>query len=312
MGRICGFTYSQNGGNAIYYKYIRNAQGDVTHIVNQYNTVIAAYTYDTWGKLVSIKDGNGTDITNNTSSIGYINPIRYRGYYYDNESGFYYLQSRYYDPMMGRFINADSHLNIGDGPLGCNLLVYCGNDPVNDAVSMSDYNTITAKQSVRAANNNVSIIIKSIQSSRSGFQDLNNRIDITEKLNAFMREVAEELLGYSETHSELMTLKYFVTGVLSSDKWDIKNNAEWKFEKGKHYYFNGEELRNDDPGNIAFGYYGAVLFPIDILHLGAGGHQVFSHVIRGNNVIGKLDTLFDDERDYMMIEWGYKLYWKEH
>ena len=131
VGRICGFAYSQNGGSATYYKYIRNAQGDVTHIVNNSGTVVAAYTYDTWGELISIKDGSGTDITHNTTSIGYINPIRYRGYFYDNETGFYYLQSRYYDPSMGRFINADSQLNINDGPLGCNLFAYCGNDPVN-------------------------------------------------------------------------------------------------------------------------------------------------------------------------------------
>ena len=133
VGRLCGFAYSQNGGAATYYKYIRNVQGDVTHIVNNSGSVVASYTYDTWGKLVSIKNGSGTDITNNTSSIGYINPIRYRGYYYDNETGFYYLQSRYYDPSMGRFINADSQLNIGEGPLGCNLFTYCGNDPVNYA-----------------------------------------------------------------------------------------------------------------------------------------------------------------------------------
>ena len=131
VGRICGFAYSQNGGSATYYKYIRNAQGDVTHIVNNSGTVVAAYTYDTWGKLISIKNGSGTDITNNTTSIGYINPIRYRGYYYDNETGFYYLQSRYYDPAMGRFINADSQLNIEDGSIGCNLFAYCENDPVN-------------------------------------------------------------------------------------------------------------------------------------------------------------------------------------
>ena len=131
VGRICGFAYSQNGGTATYYKYIRNAQGDVTHIVNNSGSVVAAYTYDTWGKLISIKNGSGTDITNTTTSIGYINPIRYRGYYYDNETGFYYLQSRYYDPAMGRFINADSQLNMGEGPLGCNLFTYCENDPVN-------------------------------------------------------------------------------------------------------------------------------------------------------------------------------------
>ncbi len=130
-GRICGFSLSQNGGSGELYDYVRNAQGDVTHIVNKYGAIVAAYTYDTWGKLESIKNGSGVDITNNTSSIGYINPIRYRGYYYDNETGFYYLQSRYYDPATGRFLNADYRLNIEDGSLGTNLYCYCGNDPIS-------------------------------------------------------------------------------------------------------------------------------------------------------------------------------------
>ncbi|MCR5694452.1 MAG: hypothetical protein K6G89_05710 [Clostridia bacterium] len=131
-GRICGFSYSQNGGNEVLYRYVRNAQGDVTHLVDINGAIVAAYTYDTWGKLISIKNGNGTDITNDASSIGYINPIRYRGYYYDNETGFYYLQSRYYDPVIGRFLNADSQLNLQDGVIGINFYCYCGNDPVNE------------------------------------------------------------------------------------------------------------------------------------------------------------------------------------
>ncbi|MBQ7444862.1 MAG: hypothetical protein IJS71_02845 [Clostridia bacterium] len=130
-GRVCGFSYYQNGSGTSHYRYVRNIQGDVTHIINSSGAVVAVYTYDTWGSVVSIKDGSGNDITNDTTSIGYINPIRYRGYYYDKETGFYYLQSRYYDPVMGRFINPDSQLNLQDGPLGTNLFCYCGNDPVN-------------------------------------------------------------------------------------------------------------------------------------------------------------------------------------
>ena len=60
-----------------------------------------------------------------------MNPIRYRGYYYDNETGYYYLQSRYYVPEWGRFLNADSQLNFDDGFNGINLFAYCGNNPVN-------------------------------------------------------------------------------------------------------------------------------------------------------------------------------------
>ena len=60
-----------------------------------------------------------------------INPIRYRGYYYDAEMGMYYLQSRYYDPALKRFINADSYASTGQGFLGFNTYVYCLNNPVN-------------------------------------------------------------------------------------------------------------------------------------------------------------------------------------
>ena len=69
----------------------------------------------------------GNEITDE-NHIGYINPLRYRGYYYDAESGLYYLNSRYYDPEVGRFINADEQLN--KDVMGCNLYAYCGNNPV--------------------------------------------------------------------------------------------------------------------------------------------------------------------------------------
>ena len=65
------------------------------------------------------------------STLGQNNPIRYRGYYYDSETGFYYVSSRYYDPEIGRFINADGLVSTGQGILGNNMFAYCLNDPVN-------------------------------------------------------------------------------------------------------------------------------------------------------------------------------------
>ena len=70
------------------------------------------YTYDSWGKLLGITDANGNAITA-SNDVAVLNPIRYRGYFYDTETGFYYLNSRYYDPQIGRFINADD-VNILD------------------------------------------------------------------------------------------------------------------------------------------------------------------------------------------------------
>ena len=99
-GDYIGFTY----GGAAYY-YVRNLQNDVVAIVDANQNVVVTYSYDPWGKVIAI-GGSSADL------IGDINPIRYRGYFYDTETGLYYLQSRYYDPETCRFMN-----NTGDGSM---------------------------------------------------------------------------------------------------------------------------------------------------------------------------------------------------
>ena len=106
-------------------------QGDVVRILNEGGAEVAIYTYDAWGKNLQITDGSGNDVSADTSHIANINPFRYRGYYYDVETGWYYLNARYYDPNVGRFINADSQLNTSLGVVGANLYVYCLNNSVN-------------------------------------------------------------------------------------------------------------------------------------------------------------------------------------
>ncbi len=114
------------------YYYVKNQQGDITAIVDMFGNTVAKYSYDVWGKPLSITDGNGNDVSTNPSHIANINPLRYRGYYYDGESGLYYLQSRYYDPEVGRFISADSVISgVGGEVLGYNQFAYCFNNPVN-------------------------------------------------------------------------------------------------------------------------------------------------------------------------------------
>ena len=87
--------------------YLLNNQGDVVRLVNSNGSTIANYDYDAWGRLLSVTDSSGNAITD-SNHIANINPLRYRGYYYDKETGWYYLQSRYYDPAIGRFINSDT------------------------------------------------------------------------------------------------------------------------------------------------------------------------------------------------------------
>ena len=119
-GNTVGFNY-----NGTPYFYIKNAQGDIIAIADISGNPVAKYTYDSWGKLISIKDSNDVDKTTDENFIGYINPVRYRGYYYDSETGLYYLNARYYDPEVGRFINADETLSGG-----FNLFEYCLNNPI--------------------------------------------------------------------------------------------------------------------------------------------------------------------------------------
>ena len=85
---------------------------------------MVTYEYDAWGNVWSVGSSEA-------AGIGAKNPIRSRGYYYDVETEWYYLQSRYYDPQTGRFINADEYLSVGINIFGSNVYAYCGNNPIN-------------------------------------------------------------------------------------------------------------------------------------------------------------------------------------
>ena len=123
-GKPFALKYSTNGTSFQTYYYVLNLQGDVVELIHyipgfEYESV-ATYEYDAWGNIVS-----------SSGRLAEINPLRYRGYYYDNETGFYYLQSRYYDPANRRFINADTYSSTDPGDaIGCNMFAYCGNNPV--------------------------------------------------------------------------------------------------------------------------------------------------------------------------------------
>ena len=119
-GAPTGIKYN---GNVYYFQM--NLQGDIIRILNTQGSIVATYTYDAWGNIIASTDTSGV-------SIGTKNPFRYRGYYYDTETGFYYVSSRYYDPEIGRWINADSLLNQ-ESVLGNNMFAYCLNNPVNMA-----------------------------------------------------------------------------------------------------------------------------------------------------------------------------------
>ena len=122
---VLDFSYDANGApltmtyNGTVYYYITNLQGDVTSLQQANGNTGAQYAYDAWGNIIAM-----------TGTLAELNPLRYRGYVYDQETGFYYLNSRYYDPAVMRFISADNYVSTGQGFLGHNMFSYCANNPV--------------------------------------------------------------------------------------------------------------------------------------------------------------------------------------
>ena len=127
-GNKLHFTYDSTGPlsvnyNGTEYFYVKNAQGDVTGLVTTSGTRVVTYTYDAWGNPLTTTGSLAT-------TLGAQNPLRYRGYVYDTETGLYYLQSRYYNPTWGRFISTDKLID-NRSINGRNVFAYCLNNPVN-------------------------------------------------------------------------------------------------------------------------------------------------------------------------------------
>jgi len=116
-------TYAD--GNFDAYWFEKNLQGDIVAVYSSSGTKLVSYKYDAWGNITTTYHNGGG------STVAQYNPFRYRGYYYDSETGFYYLNSRYYDPKTCRFINADGVMSGADKSLhGKNLFAYCFNNPI--------------------------------------------------------------------------------------------------------------------------------------------------------------------------------------
>ena len=121
-GSLIGFTYD-NGTSKTDYLYIKNLQGDITKIITASGYTVVSYQYDAYGNITSIS-GDFAD------TIGEFNSFRYRSYKYDSEIKMYYLNSRYYNPEVGRFINADGLLGEMGNIQSTNMYAYCANNPV--------------------------------------------------------------------------------------------------------------------------------------------------------------------------------------
>ena len=129
------------------YLFVKNIQGDILHVYSSTGNKLVSYVYDAWGNIISTTYSNG-----GATTAARFNPFTYRGYYRDSETGMYYLNSRYYNPKMGRFISADNKLSgVGNDIRGYNLFAYCFNNPVNTTDSNGDWpRWITAATAIAA------------------------------------------------------------------------------------------------------------------------------------------------------------------
>ena len=136
---VCGITY-----NGTSYYFLKNLQGDVIAITDSTGSVVARYSYDAWG--VCTIESDTTDC-----NIAEINPYRYRGYYLDREIGMYYLQSRYYDPKISRYLTADlpDCVTLSNDVLQHNLFAYCLNNPVNEEDSAGNISLSSIISSIK-------------------------------------------------------------------------------------------------------------------------------------------------------------------
>ena len=189
--------------NDVQYYYVTDLSGNVKGITDANGALVASYEYDEWGKLLALtpaEDGNEEQI-----AVATKNPLRYRGYYYDNETGLYYLQSRYYSPDLCRFISPDDFDYINNSSvLYLNAYAYC----YNNAVSLSDAEGTTPQLAINVAD--ISAFVKHI-----GAKVKETAKESLEKAKALLNKTVEKLketwAKLEEKRSKtLEDLKYFI------------------------------------------------------------------------------------------------------
>ena len=281
-GTPSGIRY-KNGDSISDYYFVCNWRGDVIQIYNASGTLIGSYNYDAWGKVTE----NATSA--DTQNITETNPIRYRGYYYDSETGMYYLKSRYYDPAVKRFLNEDI-LVATNKTAGMNLFVYCGNNSINnlDPTGNCYYNA-----NGKWCHDNWEFMIGS-------YVIKPEPKDITNKLNNAMKNNANTLKEYKDKKGFLNATEYFVEKVRPQGDWDFKSQKEWNLDPETLYLYDGEILRYDDIGNIHYGYVGRVLFSENILLMAGGAVQIYTKTSK----LSYWNSNFDDPRDQWAIQFG--------
>ena len=262
--------------NGMAYAYVKSLQGDIVAILDENGNTVVSYGYDAWGAPLWCTGELA-------ETLGKVQLFRYRGYVFDEETGLYYLKSRYFNSAICRFISSDVFFEKINSANRQNIYTYCNNEPI-----------VKYDKNGNASDRCITLFVE-------GSADV--KIDITERLNQTMEEGYNEISKYCMEHGLAETIVYFVENVKTGGKWDLKNRANWNLRKGATYIYNDIPLRWDEPGNISFGYIGSAIFGTDVLQLGAGMYQIMS----GTFYWGYVSSYGDDPLDSMCIQYGYLL-----
>ena len=296
--------------NGTMYYYLLNIQGDVIGLFNESGTRVVTYSYDAWGNT-------SITCTSTYTALSHFNPFRYRGYVYDEETGLYYLQSRYYNPLTGRFISADSYLVSGNHINGTNMFAYCLNNPVmyvdprgtdtSDEIGFAFQTILYAAFYAGSllylyGEKDAFAVAQEFVDSGLGFSEV--FVDVTDKLN---EELIINALYLSQIIADLGTvaaIQFFVDNVKTGGIMDFKNNPDWNLKKYIIYIFEDNILRYDDLANINYGFIGRLLFSEEMLLIAGGVVQIWEKT-------SKIDYIFpnfDDPHDQWAISFGYHLW----
>ncbi len=267
-GNLMSITRLKANGDKFTLYAICNSRGDVEELRKEDGILYARYVYDTWGNTIKIIDASGTEITE-PANLAKQNPFRYRGYYYDAESGLYYLQSRYYDPVTGRFVNGDSQLNT-ENVLGFNMYAYCYNNPVILSDSEGNRPIVGAGP----------ISKETAKEKGQSVTSMNPKIAKTAKWTKTKKSAVEEFADFSkEAYDSFKEQLVGRAGVGIGFGGGIEYNGV-ELSARFSYQFINVEFTNTGPKFYASVYLGASITNMEGLEVGPEKHIVYDYVDR--------------------------------
>ncbi len=244
---VIGFEYTKDSESLKYY-YVKNIQNDITQILDENGNCVVEYFYNGYGCLIAMID-------NSTNAIGTKNPFRYKSYYFDNETQLYYLNSRYYDALIGRFLTMDeiSYLGLTETPISYNLFNYCENNPINNEDSNGNYALTLGTAGITALGTELAGIIASLKGLiaiiKSALRTLFNFILSAIKITAVIVGVMYVVKRLYDIEGDLTGIKELVEENIKTRKYEDKKDKNsnndptiynvYVFYDGKDVYYVG-------------------------------------------------------------------------